>query len=316
MVCPCLEEGMWKVIYSSLEKRNDVLILDPLRQMKNRVRFFLYDLHKSYFLNKKYEVPFQSHWLKVNPSIKRLRKQKHDPVFFLVHETSPFAFSVDSLRFLKKTFPLSKLIYLGLNPLTDERLLRVENSYDFVLTMTPSFEEKYGWIYHEVPYSRATNYIGEEYSSDVFFIGEDKGRHDIIVQCCRELIKLDKKCVFMIHGASKKDRVNMPGIIYLDKPLDYAEVVKWVNNSQALLEIVAFRNDFPTLRTLEALTYRKRLITTNISVEEQPYYSDKQINIISDPQDIGKIKWDVFDPVPVPDCCKLDKYFSFLSSLI
>ena len=52
VICPYLEGDMWKTIYSPLEKRNDVLIFDPLRQIKNKFRFFLFDLHKSYFLNR------------------------------------------------------------------------------------------------------------------------------------------------------------------------------------------------------------------------------------------------------------------------
>ncbi len=315
VICPYLEGDMWKTIYSPLEKRNDVLIFDPLRQIKNKFRFFLFDLHKSYFLNKKHEIPFQSHWLKTNPTIKQLIKQTTNPKVFLIHETSPFAFSADSLKYLKKTFPSSKLTYLGLNPLTDERLLRVEHSYDFILTMVPSFEEKYGWIYHEIPYAKTTDFISTQYSSDVFFIGEDKGRHDTIVKCYNELTALKQNCVFMILNTPKEKRINAPGLIYLDKPLEYAEIVKWVNNSKALLEVVAFESNFPTLRTLEALTYEKRLITTNPSIKEQPYFSDRQINIISTPSDIKSIDWENFQPVPVPDCCKLDKYLSFLLSL-
>ena len=61
--------------------------------------------------------------------------------------------------------------------------------------------------------------------------------------------------------------------------------------------------------------YEKRLITTNPSIKEQPYFSDRQINIISTPSDIKSIDWENFQPVPVPDCCKLDKYLSFLLSL-
>lgn len=315
VICPYLEGDMWEVIYSPLQGCSDFLLFDPLRQIKNKAKFFLYDLHKSFFLNKKHEIPFQSHWLKTNPFIKNLKLQKNNPKLFLIHETSPFAFSSDSLRYLKKTFPKTKLIYLGLNPLTDKRLLRVESDYDFVLTMVPSFEDKYGWIYHEIPYSKATDYIGDEYFSDIFFVGEDKGRHETIIECYQELTSLGKKCVFMILNVPKEKRVLMPGIIYLEKPLKYAEVIKWVNNSSALLEIVAFESNFPTLRTLEAMTYKKRLITTNTSIKKLPYYSDKQIDIITNPKDIRKIDWNSFEPEPVPDCCKLDKYFSFLLSL-
>lgn len=109
-------------------------------------------------------------------------------------------------------------------------------------------------------------------SIDVFFVGLDKNRGNVIDEismmlACTELrtcIKCVKKNCF---GQYKK--------------IPYNEICEYVAKSKALLDIPKIGQEGLTLRVMEALFNRKKIITNNENIKKYPFYSPKNIFILN-----------------------------------
>ena len=93
---------------------------------------------------------------------------------------------------------------------------------------------------------------------DLVFIGEDKGRLDELIRLHDFFYENDLEFFFVILGKEKKIRKN---IIYLDKMIPYKMVVKLVQESNVILELVQEDQDGNTLRFYESIAYEKKLLT-------------------------------------------------------
>ena len=62
----------------------------------------------------------------------------------------------------------------------------------------------------------------------------------------------------------------------------YQEILEFVSQSRCLLEILKEGQTGATLRLMEALFFKKKIITTNINVKEEPFYTPQNIFIIGE----------------------------------
>ena len=60
------------------------------------------------------------------------------------------------------------------------------------------------------------------------------------------------------------------------------------SKTKCVLELLEGNKDYTSIRTMEALTYHKKLITMSQSIRNSIYYSPSQILIIKNPEDITK----------------------------
>ena len=103
------------------------------------------------------------------------------------------------------------------------------------------------------------------YKYDLFFVGLNKGRKDI-------LDKIDSIC--------KRNGLNAKIVIVGEKdsdgnligPMEYHDVLDCIKNSRAVLEINRRDQVGLTTRSLEALYYGKPLITNNRKIFEKKYF--------------------------------------------
>lgn len=124
----------------------------------------------------------------------------------------------------------------------------------------------------------------EEKDSDLFFIGQDKGRFQF-------LRHFEKQC---------KERLKLfPRFIYVDKkkalyskkyafPVSYGEMLKIANKSKAILEINQSQQTGLTLRALEALFLEEKLVTNNDKIFN--YQLSRYIDIFELRDDISSLK--------------------------
>ena len=169
--------------------------------------------------------------------------------------------------------PDMRIIYWYWNPVNRHTLPKmVTDSNVEIWTFDKGDQHKYNMKYNIQYYSNHDYIVDSERSKlkyDVFFIGHDKGRKSYIENLKKKMEKQGLKCFFCIIP----DRSN--------KYIPYDVVKKYVSMSKAVLEINQDGQDGYTLRTLESLFMKKKLITNNASLINANFYFKDNIYILN-----------------------------------
>ena len=80
--------------------------------------------------------------------------------------------------------------------------------------------------------------------------------------------------------------------------LNYDVILKKVEKTKAILELLQDGMDSPTLRFPEAVLYGKKLITNNRNVVKEESYSERNIRVISRAEDVSRIDASFFTDPP------------------
>lgn len=115
-----------------------------------------------------------------------------------------------------------------------------------------------------------------------FFVGYDKGREPLLKLIADALATAGVPC--HINILRRREHSEAPRAFdsgcYLSQPLAYDTVLQRIAASACLIDIVQPGQTGITLRTLEALFYRKKLITNNPEVLKQDFYRPANIHYI------------------------------------
>lgn len=107
---------------------------------------------------------------------------------------------------------------------------------------------------------------------DFFFIGTEKGRTKAIKECLDIIDASDLSKNFIVIGNSRKDR--------LKKYVPYDKAVKMMSESRCIVDLVPSVQKGLTLRPLEALFGKKKLITNFKDIVNYDFYTPNNIFII------------------------------------
>lgn len=268
--------------YGDLIGRTDVTVVWGSR---NVIAQRLKKITTSYRLNRFVHVPFQWAWCKLEMSPYHLNPDARH--IFLCFE-SPEGLNPDYLRYLKTKFRRSAFCLVMLNPLNSNvsnRLSRVEDLYDCIVTCNEADANRQGWLYHADCYSKAHARPEGSQQSDVCFIGADKGRAATAFAVYRRLTDAGLTCDFLVVGNSRK-LPEQEGFSYSNTMLPYDKYLARMQGAKCLLEIVSDDSQYCTLRTMEAVTYKKKLLTTNRMITREPFFSSQNIQVFEDAGDI------------------------------
>lgn len=121
---------------------------------------------------------------------------------------------------------------------------------------------------------------------DVFYVGVDKNR----AQSLSELASIfDKENITYNYNLVKyKDSSNNNGIEYKNRMV-YKDVLSNINASKAVLDLVSEKQTGLTLRPLEALFLKKKLITNMVDIVDYDIYNKNNIFILGK-DDLTKLK--------------------------
>jgi hypothetical protein len=115
---------------------------------------------------------------------------------------------------------------------------------------------------------------------DAFFIGSDKGRIDSLIELKRSLDGRGYKTSFIIVKDPKKKYTPAQLRYITDDRVPYEAVVEMIQQSRCLVEILQAGQSGMTERTMEAVVYRKKLITTNEDVVTYDFYRRENIFVL------------------------------------
>jgi hypothetical protein len=112
---------------------------------------------------------------------------------------------------------------------------------------------------------------------DSFFIGLDKGRLSYLNQTKKQYENLGLHSLFYIV-----DNVKALFNKKYKKRLDYYGVIDLVNSSRSITEIVMLGQEGLTLRSMESIFLKKKLITNNPEIRNKNIYNPNNIFILGE----------------------------------
>jgi hypothetical protein len=110
---------------------------------------------------------------------------------------------------------------------------------------------------------------------DILFVGKDKGRMTYLKELERELIKKNIRIRFEIVSDNKKTNKSSK-----KETIPYEKVLELISESKAILDICQDGQDGMTLRPLEALFLKKKLITNYSKISNFDFYHPNNIFIL------------------------------------
>jgi hypothetical protein len=184
------------------------------------------------------------------------------------------------LRYIKRCFPKKRVVIWKWNMI--DRLPELESQQQLACELW-SFDEKecltYSMKYNKtfmVAASVPLMKIKPEIKRDVFFVGNDKGRLKKIQTIKSQLDHLGISNYFHICTQFPKEQHN---VLY-SQPMTYENILYEDQQTSAILDIPLEGQYGITQREMEALFFRKKLITTNPAVKERDYYHPENIFIL------------------------------------
>lgn len=122
---------------------------------------------------------------------------------------------------------------------------------------------------------------------DFFFAGKDKNRLDIIKNL-KEQLK-DYKFKILILPDKKKIYCKEDKQYIISEMLPYFQIIKYINQSKCIIDIVQEGQAGLTWRPLEAMFYRKKLLTNYLDIQNYDFYKECNIFILGK-NDLNNIK--------------------------
>ena len=136
--------------------------------------------------------------------------------------------------------------------------------------------QKYNLSFYPIIYSKDVNlYHGIEHKYDVVFLGSAKDREHEIHSIYTSYLS-DYNSRIIIVGENN----NFKGFEYSNKRWSYGEYLDLICSSKAILDVVQFGQSGNTLRVVESIFLRKKLITTNKELINYDFYKKENIFII------------------------------------
>ena len=215
------------------------------------------------------------------------------------------------LSFLKFYYVNAKFVYYSFDIASTWHHLTpqyVKDNFDLVMTFDKQDAKKYGFEFYEGIYSRVDGIEEkaqkENISSDVMFIGADKGKFPLLFQIFKYLSDAGKKCDFRLVSVDegieeqlKKDyecknynrgfRVLYKGSAFtINDYCPYYKTLPIIAGAKCMLDVPLGTQAGSTIRLQEAVTYHKKLITNLKEVKEKPYYNAKNFLVFDKVEDI------------------------------
>lgn len=112
---------------------------------------------------------------------------------------------------------------------------------------------------------------------DVLFVGKDKGRGDWLIELEKYLNQKGYRTKFIITKDTKLSREKP----YYKKEVPYSQIADWVSHSRCIINVSMPGQKGITVRDMESLFNKVKLITTNESIKDVSFYNPRNIFIIT-----------------------------------
>ena len=268
----------------SLESGGTVqFIPEPWLFYNNKALRFFCHVNLSPKYNSRINLPFRKLWVK--NIINHVFDRSDDVViiinahFYHLFYSDIKYYSEKKYRSVKFVFIFSdKIEYFKKNYRDFPDIDYLKKEFDKVITYNTEDAVNYG-IQLDRPcfpnYSKTLDSI-DIYTSDVFFVGANKGRLNKLLEIYEICQNAGLKCDFYITDVEKKDQKYDDKIVYNQK-IDYSEVLEKAKRTKCILNIIQSGGAGVTLRDYETISFNKLALTNNTALKETGLYSKEQI---------------------------------------
>lgn len=169
-----------------------------------------------------------------------------------------------------------KLYYWYWNPARMSNFKRYLSDFK-VATYSLFDSKKYNIPLNNTYYFSEIKLPRENLTTDIYFLGGDKGRYQLLTSLNREFKNRGLSTEFIVVQSNGLYRQKK-----YDKPLSYKENLVHIARSKAILEILSNPDDGLSLRAMEALFFKKKLITNSKEIKFHPFYNPSNIFILGE----------------------------------
>ena len=149
------------------------------------------------------------------------------------------------------------------------KYFKKENIYTFDMNDA----RRYGIQFKHTPYSKLVMPQNVPIKQDAIFLGRAKNRMDEISKIYKQLKEKKVKTKFMVLGAKENE-------FTINKFMSYSDYLLELSASKSVVEINKADQAGCSLRLLESLFLKKKLITNNKYIKEDKYYNPKNVFIL------------------------------------
>ncbi len=141
----------------------------------------------------------------------------------------------------------------------------------------------YNMRFNPLPYFHEIDVGQAEKEFDIVFVGKDKGRLSALLDLKKQFNDMGLKTKFVISPSHRYDKSPeySPAISYIDS-------VKLGSRSKAVLDYIEVNNSGQSLRVIEALFQKEKIITNSILASDYDFYRPENIFILGK-DDINKL---------------------------
>lgn len=180
-------------------------------------------------------------------------------------------------KYIKKKNPKCKIIFYYWNVVNEyNKRPMTDYNIDEVWTFDENDAKKHHMNYNPQFYTKKLVLENDNVNNNILFLGRDKGRKLIIQEIQNFCLKQEIKTEFIIIEQERDIR-------------SYQEYLKLLERSNCILDILAPGQSGMTLRCMESLFLKKKLITNNKDIVNCDFYDKNNIFIIGN-DDLLKLK--------------------------
>lgn len=217
--------------------------------------FFLLNLPKSFWFGK---------W----------KKELDEVDTVICFSTNP----IESLEYIKKHNPKIRLVFWYWDPAY--RNFTQPNQISDSLCEKWSFDmddcKKYNMKYNTTFYLDNIELPKTTQIYDVVFIGKDKGRREYLDNLIKQFEFNEIKSFFYIVD----DYISRWNSNIQNPPISYEKYLEYLSKSKAIVDVIQEGQTGLTLRPMESIFFKKKMITNDQSIIENDFYDPHNIFIL------------------------------------
>ena len=183
---------------------------------------------------------------------------------------------------IRRRYPKKRIVVWYWNPVSGSVPYEKYNSERIEFwSFDPADCKKYGFKYNTQFYIRQnfSESITCDVVRDAFYVGVDKNRGFILHGLKKEFE--GRNISYYFNLVKCKNSKGIPGIEYKN-PITYQETVKYIMSSKSVIDLVSEDQTGLTLRPLEALCFKKKLITNMKNIVRYDFYNENNIFILGE----------------------------------
>lgn len=239
---------------------------------------------KHFSLNKSHSLRFPLRFVWYKRMCKDMGLNNVDNIVLITYDWNTLALDHLFYSYIRKNYSNVKLVYLFSNivKITGANYYGYLNNlklyYDQIYAFDKCDAQKYGFRYFPLIYVKNEDAPKSTSEVDLFYIGQakDENRLNILLEIFEKAQDEGLVCEFHIVGVEEAKQKYKDKIVY-NKPIGYLEALEGIMKAKCLVDVIQKESTGLTIKTCESVIYDKKLITSNVNVASEPFYSENRI---------------------------------------